>query len=108
MIFTAADLIFNDYGTSTSYADNDPRISGTPDETILNKREQKEMLYFINYCYEIWNWPEYTKTPGRKIEMLIRTYLMADVRTQQGVLEWISEHWQHYWNLLPTSPSRRR
>lgn len=101
MPFTAADLIFRDYVFSTGYAADDPRISGVPDATELNRTAGPEMLYFINYCYEIWNWPDYGKTPGRKIEMLIRNYLMSDIRTQEAVLSWIREHWKHYWNLLP-------
>jgi hypothetical protein len=100
MIFTAADLFYRDYSI-THYTDGDPRVSGNADDTQLNRREQAEVLYFINYCYKAWKWPEYTKSPGRKLEMLIRSYIPREYSSQEGMLEWISQNWRHYWNLLP-------
>lgn len=101
MPFSAADLICKDYLPAPEYPEHDPRISGIPDETELDRRSLPEMLYFINYCYQAWNWPQESKEPGRKIEVLIRNYIMSDVRTQQDLLKWIQTHWKHYWHRLP-------
>lgn len=83
------------------YATDDPRVAGMPDGTVFTRTEAQEMLYFIHYCYWRWNWPEYAKSPGRKIEKLVRTFIPADIRTQESVFAWIEEHWRHYWDLIP-------
>lgn len=101
MIFQHSDLHFRDYAVSSPYADTDSRVHGDFDDTDFDRREQQEMLYFINHCYRLWGWPDYSKNPGRKIEMLLKLYIPGSVRTQIGLLKWIQEHWRHYWDHLP-------
>jgi hypothetical protein len=103
-MFTAADMIFKDYDTSGRYDADDQHVSGLPDETRLLRSDQQQVLYFINYCYKLWDWPVYSKAPGRKLEMLIRYYVAKDAVSQQDVFSWIVENWRHYWDLLPTKP----
>lgn len=98
--FLFSDLHFKDYVTMAEIPTDDPRVSGKPDDTIFARNELHEMLYFINYCYSLWNWPSYTKSNGRKVERLIRIYIPSGIRNQKAVLDWIKENWSHYWNHL--------
>lgn len=101
MSFTASDLIFKDYSTDGAIANVDSTVQWELDETTFDRRSQAEMLYFINACYQIWEWPSYSKTPGRKIEKLVRHYVFRDLHTRVEVLQWILANWRHYWHLLP-------
>lgn len=101
MPFTASDLINNDYITDIAYQVEDPRISGDPDTTELNRRSEQEVLYLINHCYKAWRWPENAKASGRKLEALIRAYIPADLKTQQEIIGWIGLNWKHYWYRIP-------
>ncbi len=101
MHFTSTDLAFRDYYDTNNYNGQDPRTSGIPDTTSFDRTQQQEVLYLINFCYQAWDWPVYTKGPGRKIERLIRIYLPGNGWTQLQVFDWIRDNWKHYWHLLP-------
>jgi hypothetical protein len=45
--FTKADLLYSGY-KHTALPDDDPKRTGKPDSTLLNKGESYEMVYFIN------------------------------------------------------------
>ena len=49
MSIKRSELMYNDY-TWTHTPGDDPRVSGEPDNTMLNRKEGYEMLYFINKC----------------------------------------------------------
>lgn len=75
----------------TAIGDDDPRLTGIPDSTLLNRREGYEVLYFIN---------KFTRknsltssNDAHKIEYLIRYELPSHVRSHKNVTEWIEENW---------------
>ena len=51
-LITKSDLHYNDY-LWTTYANDNPKITGEPDSTLLNRMEGYEILYFINKLSEI-------------------------------------------------------
>ena len=101
MVFKALDLRYKDYDVSEPFPQNDPRTSGGFDLTPLARSDQQEVVYFINQCYERWNWPPYAKNPGRKIEILIRHYIPDDISYRKDILDWIVRNYRHYWHRLP-------
>jgi len=53
--FTNANLRYPGY-KHTALPDDDPRRTGKPDSTLLNKGESYEMTYFINTYMTKKNW----------------------------------------------------
>ena len=68
-VFSKGNLYYNDYKW-TAYPSDDPKVTGKPDSTLLNKSEGYEMVYFINRYMESQNWK--TESTGQKIEKYIR------------------------------------
>lgn len=52
-VITKSDLNYEYSWTSTK--EDDPKISGEPDRTLLNRNEGYEVLYFINKFCEIYD-----------------------------------------------------
>lgn len=98
MSFAAADLKYKNYRTVSPGREARPE---TPGEDLFDRQHGQDVLDLINFCYMRWNWPGYTKGPGRKIEMLLRKYLPATVQTRGEAFEWISANWRIYWDRLP-------
>ncbi|SKB40730.1 hypothetical protein [Daejeonella lutea] len=53
--FTKEDLAYPGY-KHTAWPDDDPRLTGKPDSTMLNRNESYEMVYFINRYMSANNW----------------------------------------------------
>ncbi|QDW25237.1 hypothetical protein FFJ24_010610 [Pedobacter sp. KBS0701] len=53
--FTKADLLYSGY-KDTALPDDDPKRTGKPDSTLLNRGESYEMVYFINRYMTDKNW----------------------------------------------------
>ena len=85
-----SDLSYTDY-TWTTYAKDDPKVTGVPDSTLLNRKEGYEVLYFINKLAEILNFKQ--KSSGVKIEKMIREQVPENIRSQQGIQNWIKTNW---------------
>ncbi len=95
---TKDDLLYRDYHW-TAYAHDDPRRTGEPDATLLNRHEGYEMLYFINgFCARTrWNpGPQATKAAAQKAERLIRQHLPSTVRARAAVEQWLLQHWSQF------------
>lgn len=88
--YNRSDMIYPDY-LWTHYPKDDPRISGLPGNTILNRRQGREVLYLINKMAELYNLKK--KSNGRRIEILIREYLPESIRQQEEAESWIKENW---------------
>jgi len=73
---------------------DDPRISGKPDSTLLNRNEGYEVLYFINKFAELNNLQ--SKESCLKIELMIIKHLPGDIRSQEKVMGWINSNWDKY------------
>lgn len=68
-VFTKADLYYTDYKW-TAYPTDDPRVTGKPDSTYLNRSEGYEMVYFISNYMISKNWKQ--KSTRQKIEQYLR------------------------------------
>jgi hypothetical protein len=92
-------MYYRDYSW-TAYSGDDPKVSGEPDNSLLSRREGYEMLYFINKCGQLWNWPASDPIPHRKLERLIREHVPSNYHSQANVKQWIEANWKLYWDSL--------
>lgn len=90
-IISRSDLYYKDYSWTTIYGDN-PKITGQPDSTLLNRKEGYEILYFINKLAEIHDLKKLQS--AIKIEKMIRNELPENVRSQENIRKWILENWK--------------
>lgn len=86
-----SDLKYKDY-TWTTYSHDNPKVSGKPDSTLLNRKEGYEILYFINKLSEIYNLK--VKTSAIKIENMIRNEVPSNLHSQENVKRWIETNWK--------------
>ncbi len=98
MSFKRSDMLYNDYSWS-HIAGDDPRVSGPPDNTMLNRKEGYEVVYFINKCAEKWQWKENVQA-CRKLEKAIRLHVPNNVRTQRAIIDWIEINFKGFWDKL--------
>lgn len=91
-IFTRNDLVYKDYHWTT-YGSDDPRVSGPPDSTLLNRGEGYEMVYFINKFCEF---NRLSVAGGQKAERLIRTRLPGTIKSQIAVRDWLVDNWNAF------------
>ncbi|MAZ26672.1 MAG: hypothetical protein CL868_06290 [Cytophagaceae bacterium] len=91
-LITKSDLYYKDYSWTTISGDN-PKITGEPDSTLLNRKEGYEILYFINKLADIHGLKE-TRS-GNKIEKMIREEVPGDVRSQEKIKSWIEQNWEN-------------
>lgn len=80
-LLTKSDLQY-DYSW-TALDPDDPKVTGEPDSTLLNRHEGYEVLAFINRLAKNKNWT--TKASGLKVERLIREHLPGHLRSHAHV-----------------------
>lgn len=68
--FTKSDLTYTGY-KETAYPGDNPKLTGKPDSTLLNRNEAYEMVYFINRYMTDKGWKE--KITFQKIEKFLKT-----------------------------------
>jgi len=73
---------------------DDPRITGKPDSTFLNRGEGYEVLAFINSFAIANDWKQ--KSSGLKTERLLNKYLPGDIRSHANVRKWLVENWKKH------------
>jgi hypothetical protein len=78
----------------TALPGDDPRISGEPDSTLLNRNEGYEMLYFINKFCEKYQLKK--KSSAFKVERMIKIDMPRDIRSQENISKWVVENWANY------------
>lgn len=83
-LITKSYLYYDDYLWST-YSNDDSKIKGEPDSTLLNRKEGYEILYFINKFSEIHKLKE--KSSATKIEKMIRNEVPSNLRSQENIKE---------------------
>jgi hypothetical protein len=91
-LLTSQDLQFN-YSWSAIPPD-DPRITGNPDSTLLNRGEGYEVLAFINRVAVASKWAQ--KAPALKAERLIKTLLPGTIRSHAHIWQWLVDNWASY------------
>ncbi len=89
-LINKSDLQYKDY-VWTTYSHDDPKVSGKPDSTLLNRKEGYEILYFINKLSEIHNLQ--LKSYANKIENMIRNEVPTNLHSQENIKVWIETNW---------------
>jgi hypothetical protein len=92
-IYEKINLIYSDYSWTT-YNHDDPKVSGEPDRTLLNRNEGYEVLYFINKFMETHELKKISS--GNKIEKLIRENVPENFHCQDKIHNWIVKNWKSY------------
>lgn len=94
MAYTKANMLYDDYTWTTKYTDDDPRVRGEPDSTLLARTEGWEMLYFINTCAKKWEWKAGSTSSMQNLEKIIRTKVPGSIRSQKGIKTWIEANYK--------------
>ncbi|MDQ2178856.1 hypothetical protein [Marinifilum sp. D714] len=89
-LISKSDLVYTDYSW-TVYRDDNPKITGNPDNTLLNRKEGYEVLYFINKFADIYSLKN--KSSANKIEKMIREDVPTSIRSQDKIKDWIKNNW---------------
>ena len=82
--FTKSDLLYSGY-KETAYPGDDPKVTGKPDSTMLNRGEAYEMVYFINRYMTDHSWAQ--KSTFQKIE----AYLKSSIHKNESHKFWRNE-----------------
>jgi len=90
-LITKTDLYYDDY-TWTTYSNDDPKVKGEPDSTLLNRKEGYEVLYFTNKFCEIYELKQ--KASATKVERMIREKVPSDIRSQNNIKDWLVKNWK--------------
>ncbi len=90
-LINKSELKYKDY-TWTIYSNDNPKIYGNPDSTLLNRKEGYEILYFINKLSEIHNFK--VKSSAIKIENMIRKEVPTNLHSQENIKVWIETNWR--------------
>lgn len=88
-LISSADLQYKDYRWTAISSNDDPRVTGKPDSTLLNRHEGYEVLHFLNRISK-------DKAGALKGERLIRNHLPGEVRSHANVLKWLIDNWTRY------------
>lgn len=91
-LITKSDLYYTDYSWTVLNEDN-PKITGEPDSTLLNRKEGYEILYFINKFSGINEFK--LKASATKVERMIREEVPSDIRSQVNIKTWIEKNWKN-------------
>lgn len=100
MPFTRQDMYYKDYSWHARDERDDPRITGEPDSTLLDRTEGYEMLYFVNKCAEKWNWSNSSVASYQKIERSVRAHVPSHIRAQSAIKSYIEQHYKEWWDSL--------
>ncbi len=97
MQLLSANELLHTYTWSAIRGD-DPKLTGHPDDVLLNRNEGYEVLAFINrFCARhTWNPGPVTKQAALKVERLIRNHLPGNVRSRKNVDAWLVQNWSSY------------
>lgn len=90
-LITKSDLYYDDYSWTVINGDN-PKVTGTPDSTLLNRMEGYEILYFVNKFCELYELKQ--KASATKVERMIREEVPGDIRSQRNIKDWIVQNWK--------------
>lgn len=75
----------------TAIPPDDPRATGKPDSTLLNRNEGYEVLAFINNFAKKHSFEK--KESGLKVERMIKEKLPGDIRGHANVTKWLESNW---------------
>lgn len=90
-LITKKELYYTDYSWTVIPGD-DPKVTGSPDSTLLSRKEGYEVLYFINAFCEIHELKQ--KGSATKVERMIREEVPSNIRSQEKIKSWIESNWK--------------
>tara|TARA_R110002050_G_scaffold113496_1_gene228374 strand:+ start:3285 stop:3575 length:291 start_codon:yes stop_codon:yes gene_type:complete len=90
-LISKTDLYYSDYSWTVINGDN-PKVTGEPDSTLLNRKEGYEILYFINKFCEMYKLKQ--KASATKVERTIRDEVPSDIRSQKNISDWLVKNWK--------------
>lgn len=91
-LLSASDLK-NTY-SETAISPDDPKATGQPESTLLNRNELYEVLPFLNRMAVKQGWT--SKSEGLKAERMIRLFVPSDQRSHAHVAKWIIDNGSKY------------
>ncbi len=74
----------------TAIPPDDPKVTGIPDDALLNTDEGYEVLDFINHFSHKYG------LPALQAETLIKKYLPCNIRGYKDVEQWLVRNWTIY------------
>lgn len=97
--FITADDLQYKYAKSAIPPD-DPRRTGKPDSTLLNRGEQYEVLDFLNRFARNTSYggggAKFGKAEALKAERMIHTALPGNLRSHAHITDWLRSNWNSY------------
>ncbi|EBP5664284.1 hypothetical protein ACYBWJ_00820 [Klebsiella pneumoniae] len=93
-LLVKSDLQYEDEYSWTAIDGDNPKITGIPDSTLLNREEGYEVLAFINRFAKKYSLKQ--KDSGLKVESMIHDHLPGDVRSHANVEKWLVENWKKF------------
>lgn len=73
----------------TTYNNDDPKVTGKPDSTLLNRNEGYEILSFINNYADRNN---LSTSDCKEIEELIKTKVPKDIHSREKISNWLDKN----------------
>lgn len=92
-MLTRQNTLYKNYSW-TAISPDDPRVSGQPDSTLLNRMEGYEVIYFANKFCELNKLA--TLPAHHKVETLLRTVVPSQIRSQREIRSWLETNWSRY------------
>jgi hypothetical protein len=92
-VITRDQLQFKDYNWGT-YGDDDARVSGSLNESVLSRSEGYEILYFINKFCEVHQLNALSS--AEKIERMLRDSIPRSRKSQKTIQKWIVNNWRDH------------
>jgi len=92
--FTKTDLLYN-YSWKANQENDNPRVTGFPDNILLDRNEGYEVLYLINQIAQRYNWRPDNRVAGHKVEKMLRA-MPGNIRSRKEIFTWIVDNWPKY------------
>lgn len=78
----------------SKHEENDPKISGIPNNTDFNRNEGWKVLYIVksltdHLAYKV-------ESFGNKMEEFVHNRLPVEIRTQKDTIKWIKDNWKNF------------
>lgn len=91
---TVGQLHFKDYDKTAKEEGDNPHLTGFPDRALLARKEQYEVLAFINHIAKIHGWKADNGATGHKVEKMLRK-MPGDIKGRQKAYECVKLNWNN-------------
>lgn len=89
-----SDLQYKSEYKWTTFELDNPKITGIPNSTYLNRKEGYEVLAFINRFAQKHSLQK--EISGLKIELMIHDHLPLSIYSHVNIEIWIENNWKYY------------